>query len=74
MTGHGVNDRAFSGWVHIFARVALAGEIFGDVRTVVVAPGRGQTGEGLLGLEFLKHARVWLSYSTAKLYLQKTPL
>ncbi len=74
MVGHGVNDRPFSAWMHIFRRLDVAGQAFGDVRTVVVAPGRMQTGDGLLGLEFLKRARVWLSYSSGKLFIQKAAL
>ena len=72
MIGQGVNARPFSAWLHIFRRLDVAGQVFGDVRTIVVAPGRVQTGDGLLGLAFLKRARVWLSYSTARIFLQRS--
>ena len=72
LSGRGVNDRAFAGWMHIFERLEVAGQVFGDIRTIVVAPSRVQMGDGLLGLEFLKRGRVWISYSTAKFFVQKT--
>ncbi len=72
MVGHGVNDRAFDARMHIFGRVEVAGQVFGDVRAIVVAPSRVPTGDGLLGLEFLKRARVWLSYGTSTLFVQKS--
>ena len=72
LSGRGVNDRAFAGWMHIFQRLEVAGQVFGDIPTIVVAPTRVQMGDGLLGLEFLKRSRVWISYSTAKFFVQKT--
>ncbi len=73
LSGRGVNDRRFAGWMHIFGRLEVAGQVFGDVPTVVVAPSRVQMGDGLLGLEFLKRGRVWISYSTGKFFVEKTP-
>ena len=72
LSGRGVNDRPFAGWMHIFQRMEVAGQVFGDVRTVVLAPSRMQMGDGLLGLEFLKRSRIWISYSTGKFFVQKT--
>ena len=72
LNGRGVNDRPFAGWMHIFTRMEVAGQVFGDIRTIVVAPSRVQMGDGLLGLEFLKRGRVWISYSTGKFYVEKT--
>ena len=72
LVGHGVNDRPFSAWFHIFQRLDVAGQVFGDVGGVVVSPGRIQTGDGLLGLEFFKRGRVWISYGTGKFFVQKT--
>lgn len=67
--GFGVNDRAFDAWMHIFRRVELGSMVFGDVRTIVVNNGRyGSIGDGLLGIEFLKRGRVWLSYSTGSFF------
>ena len=69
LQGFGVNDRAFHAWMHIFRRVELGTMVFGDVRTLVVNNGRyGSLGDGLLGVEFLKRGRVWLSYSTGSLF------
>ncbi len=72
LEGRGVNDRPFGAWLHIFGRLEVAGEVFGDVRALVVAPGRVPSGDGLLGLEFLKRGRVWLSYSTGRFFIQPT--
>jgi hypothetical protein len=37
----------------------------------VVANGRyGSMGDGLLGVEFLKRGRVWLSYSTGNFFAE----
>jgi clan AA aspartic protease (TIGR02281 family) len=67
--GFGVNDRAFNAWMHIFRRVEVGSMVFGDVRTIVVNNGRyGSIGDGLLGIEFLKRGRVWLSYSTGSFF------
>ena len=70
LSGTGINDRAFSAWLHIFARLEVAGVRFGDVRAVVVSPGRLGRGDGLLGLDYLKRGRVWLSYSTGRIFMQ----
>ena len=72
MVGHGVNDRPFAARLHIFNRLDVAGQVFGDVRSVVLPPGRIQTGDGLLGLELLKRTRVWLSYSTGRMFIENT--
>ncbi len=71
MSGHGMNERSFSGWVHIIARLEVAGEIFGDARAAVVNNGRAQSGDGLLGLAFLKRGRVWVSYATSRLFVER---
>ncbi len=69
--GTGVNDRAFHAFLHIFQRLEVGPEVFGDVRAVVVGDGRYVTiGDGLFGIAFLKRGRVWISYSTGTLYLQ----
>jgi predicted aspartyl protease len=70
LQGSGVNDRPFEARLHIFGRVDIAGQRFGDVRALVVRPGRLQTDDGLLGLELLKRGRVWISYSTKRLFLE----
>ena len=71
LQGFGVNDRAFPAWLHIFQRVEIGSQIYGDVHTIVVANGRyGSMGDGLLGVEFLKRGRVWLSYSTGNFFAQ----
>jgi predicted aspartyl protease len=66
----GANDRAVHAWFHIFQRMEVAGHIFGDVRTVIVQNGRFAAMDGLLGLDYLKQTRLWLSYSTSTLFLQ----
>ena len=71
LQGRGVNERAFSAWLHIIKRLEIAGEVFGDARAVVVNNGRVQSGDGLLGLAFLKRGRVWLSYATARLFVER---
>ena len=71
LQGRGVNERAFSAWLHIIRRLEIAGEVFGDARAVVVSNGRVMTGDGLLGLAFLKRGRVWLSYATGRLFVEQ---
>ena len=70
VSGRGMNERRFSGWLHIIARLEVAGEVFGDARAAVVNNGRAQSGDGLLGLAFLKRGRVWISYATGRLFVQ----
>ncbi len=70
LRGRGVNDRAFDAWLHIFTRLEVAGQVYGDARAVVVNNGRVQSGDGLLGVAFLKRGRVWVSYATGFLYEQ----
>ncbi len=69
VSGRGMNEQAFAGRLHIIARLEVAGEVFGDARAAVVNNGRVQGGDGLLGLEFLKRKRVWVSYATGRLFL-----
>jgi clan AA aspartic protease (TIGR02281 family) len=70
-TGYGVNDRSYEAWLHIFRRVEIGPQVYGDVRAVVVNRGRyGNLGDGLLGVEFLKRRRVWISYSTRTFFTQ----
>ncbi len=71
VSGRGVNERAFAGWLHIIARLEVAGEVFGDARAAVVNSGRVQSGDGLLGLAFLKRGRVWVSYATSRLFVER---
>ncbi len=71
LNGRGVNERAFSGALHIIARLEVAGEIFGDARAFVVNNGRMGSGDGLLGLAFLKRGRVWVSYATGRLFVER---
>jgi predicted aspartyl protease len=68
--GRGVNERPFDAWLHIFRRLEVAGQIFGDVRALVVNNGRLESNEGLLGLEYLKRGPVWLSYGTGTFFMQ----
>lgn len=68
LEGRGINERSFQAWRHVFGRVSIGSEVFGDVGAIVVGGGRLQTGDGLLGLMFFKRNRVWISYATAKLY------
>jgi predicted aspartyl protease len=71
LRGFGVNDRAFPAWLHIFKRVEIGNQVYGDVPTIVVNNGRyASFGDGLLGIEFLKRGRVWLSYSTGNFFAQ----
>ncbi len=71
VTGYGVNDRSYPAWLHIFRRVEIGPQVYGDVRAVVVNRGRyGDFGDGLLGVEFLKRGRVWISYSTSMFFTQ----
>jgi predicted aspartyl protease len=70
-TGFGVNDRSYPVWLHIFRRVELGTQVYGDVRAVVVARGRYiDQGDGLLGVAFLKRGRVWISYSTGTFFAE----
>jgi len=72
ITGFGMNDRSYPAWLHIFRRVEIGSQIYGDVRAVVVNRGRyGDFGDGLLGVEFLKRGRVWISYSTSTFFTQQ---
>jgi len=71
LQGMGVNDRAFHAWFHIFQRMDIGRQVFGDVRAVIVSNGRYENiGDGLFGLEFLKRGRVWLSYSTGSFFAE----
>lgn len=70
-TGYGVNDRSYQAWLHIFRRLEIGRQVYGDVRAVVVNRGRyGNLGDGLLGVEFLKRGRVWISYSTGTFFTE----
>ncbi len=72
LRGHGVNDAAFSAFLHIFPRLEVAGQVFGDARAVVVNSGRvDMGGDGLLGVEFLKRGRFWVSYSTSRFFVER---
>ncbi len=71
LNGRGVNERAFAAWLHIVARLEVAGEVFGDARAAVVNNGRVLSGDGLLGLAFLKRGRVWISYATGRLFIER---
>jgi len=71
LQGHGINDRAFSAWLHVFPRLEVAGQVYGDARAVVVNSGRMKDGgDGLLGIAFLKRGRVWVSYATGRFYVE----
>jgi predicted aspartyl protease len=68
--GRGVNNGAFEAAFHIFRRLEVAGQVFGDIPAAVVSPGRVRfDGDGLLGIDFLKRGRVWLSYGTGKFFV-----
>jgi len=70
-TGFGVNDRSYPVWLHVFRRVEVGTQVYGDVRGVVVNRGRYMDqGDGLLGVEFLKRGRVWISYSTSTFFTE----
>jgi predicted aspartyl protease len=70
-TGYGVNDRSYAVWLHVFRRVEVGAQVYGDVRAVVVNRGRYlDQGDGLLGVEFLKRGRVWISYSTSTFFTE----
>jgi len=69
LQGFGINNRAFDARLHIFKRVEIGTQVFGDVRAIIVNNGRyGSIGDGLLGVEFLKRGRVWLSYGTGSFF------
>ena len=70
MSGRGVNERAFSGWLHIVAKLQVAGELFVDARAVVVNNGRMRGGKEWLGLPSLNRGRVWVSYATNQIFLE----
>jgi predicted aspartyl protease len=71
LQGYGVNERSFRAWYHIFRRLDVGREIFGDVHAVIVSNGRyANIGDGLFGVEFLKRGRVWVSYSTGTFFMQ----
>jgi predicted aspartyl protease len=71
LQGRGMNDRAFAAWLHIFPRLEVAGQVYGDARAVVVNNGRMKDGgDGLLGIEFLKRGRVWVSYATGRFFVE----
>ncbi len=72
LRGHGVNNAAFSAFLHIFPRVEVAGQVFGDARAVVVNSGRvDMGGDGLLGVAFLKRGRFWVSYATGRFFVER---
>jgi hypothetical protein len=54
--------------------VEIGHQVYGDVPTVIVSHGRYEDfGDGLLGVEFLKRGRVWLSYSTRMFFTVAKP-
>jgi predicted aspartyl protease len=73
ITGRGVNDRAYSGHMHVFAQVRVGRANYDEVITQVVPRSRLQSFGGLLGLAFLRQHRVWLSYATNRLFIQTAP-
>ncbi len=68
--GNGVNNRAFEARLHIFPRLELGSQVFGDVPAAVVEDSRLTRYDGLLGLMFLRRCRVWLSYATGTIFMQ----
>jgi predicted aspartyl protease len=71
ITGFGMNNRSFPAWLHIFRRLEVGRQVFGDIRAVVVNRGRySDTGDGLLGIEFLKRGPVWISYATGMFFVE----
>jgi clan AA aspartic protease (TIGR02281 family) len=71
ITGFGMNARSFPAWLHIFRRLEVGRQVFGDIRAVVVNRGRyADPGDGLLGIEFLKRGRVWISYATGMFFVE----
>ena len=68
--GSGVNNRAFEARLHIFPRVEVGTQVFGDVPAAVVDNSRLNRYDGLLGLMFLRRSRVWLSYATGTIFMQ----
>jgi predicted aspartyl protease len=71
ITGFGMNNRSYPAWLHIFRRLEVGRQVYGDIRAVVVNRGRyADIGDGLLGIEFLKRGRVWISYATSMFFTE----
>lgn len=69
-TSHGVDMHEVPFWLHHFAEFRVGGELFRD-RAIGIA-GLRLHGDGmLLGADYLAPRRVWLSYATGRLFVQR---
>jgi predicted aspartyl protease len=74
--GTGVNNRAWHGHYHVFDKISVAGNAFPNVSAFIVpstdiASYNGLGGaDALLGVDILRHTRLFISYLTRTLYLQ----
>lgn len=70
-TSYGLSGRAVANYVHRFDRVKVGALEFRNL-PVSVADTRFGELDGLLGLDFLHTRKVWISYSTRQIFIQRT--
>lgn len=71
-TGEGIDRNRMTFHRHRFASVQVGAERFRD-QSIEVAPLRLPEGDMLLGADFLRARRVWLSYATGQVFVAKRP-
>ncbi|MBV9735748.1 MAG: clan AA aspartic protease [Acidisphaera sp.] len=67
-SGEGIDRNAMTYHRHRFASVRVGAEVFND-QPIEVAPLRLREGDMLLGADFLRTRRVWISYSTGQVFI-----
>jgi predicted aspartyl protease len=68
-TTHGLDMKDIAARRHRFASVRIGHEVFRDTSIEVADVHLGGP-DMLLGLDYLRHRRVWMSYATGRMYVQ----
>jgi clan AA aspartic protease (TIGR02281 family) len=71
-TGHGVDMNDIPVRRHRFASVRIGRELFRDVPLAVADVQLGGP-DMLLGFDYLRQRRAWISYATGRMYVQAAP-
>ena len=66
----GAAAEAVRSWAHRFAELQIDGELLRD-RTIMVTRLGLQDADLVLGADFLRWQRVWLSYATHRIFLER---
>jgi predicted aspartyl protease len=70
-SGFGINQLSSTGHWHVFSDVVIGPEKFRRM-LISVDPIRLSGADGLLGNDFLRSHRVWLSYATGQVFIQRS--